>query len=278
MNKMLIAVFDNKESALDGLTALRNLNLLGSITLYSAVIVDMDESGESSVRHTADGGPYGIATGLGVGAMLGLLLGPLGATTGAAVSAAASGAVFGGALGSLSGVLVDLHDARVDADFVEEVKEALGPGKAAVIAEVEEYAVTPVDDRLDECGGLVFRRLRYEAADDHYRREAEAFDAELRQLTAELEEATGDEKEQIQAKISMTQSKLRAINERTRSKRDQIKTEADEKLDALAMQLSEAEERNRARIEARIDEVKADYESRGRKLQDAWQLTQDALA
>ena len=41
-----------------------------------------------------------------------------------------------------------MNEAGVDADFLDEVSVALTPGKSAVVAEVDEAWVAPVDTRL----------------------------------------------------------------------------------------------------------------------------------
>ena len=59
--------------------------------------------------------------------------------------------------------------------FVDDVSKALTPGKAAVIADMEESWTTPVDAGCTSYGGIVFRRLRSEVVEDQLNREAAAF-------------------------------------------------------------------------------------------------------
>ncbi|MGA2841551.1 MAG: hypothetical protein ABSG18_15475 [Steroidobacteraceae bacterium] len=47
---------------------------------------------------------------------------------------------------------------EVDTDFLTDVATALTPGKYAVVADVDEDWVTPVDTRMEAVGGVVFRR------------------------------------------------------------------------------------------------------------------------
>jgi hypothetical protein len=47
---------------------------------------------------------------------------------------------------------------EVDTDFLADVATALTPGKYAVVADVDEDWVTPVDTRMEAVGGVVFRR------------------------------------------------------------------------------------------------------------------------
>jgi len=45
-------------------------------------------------------------------------------------------------------------------EFVSDVTAALTPGKVAVVADISEEWVTPLDMRVEQIGGVVFRRAR----------------------------------------------------------------------------------------------------------------------
>lgn len=281
MNKMIVAVFDNEEGAFRGLSSMRELHSEGNISLYSTAVLAKDENGEVQIQQAADRGPLGTAAGMAVGGLVGLLVGPAGlaagAAAGAAATAAMTGAAVGASFGGLTGMVYDLDEAGVDASFVDEVSEALDPGKAAVLAEVEEYWTVPVDTRLGLDGGIVFRRLRAEVAEEQYQREARAFNAELEQLKAEWKEANDSAKAAIEDKMEDSKAKLKAIQERTKAKMESYKAESDAKIAALKQQQQEVKESNKAQIEEKITEIKADYHRRNEKLQEAWDLTKEAL-
>jgi len=168
MNKMLVAVFDTEPAAYEGLNALKELHADGDISLYTTAVLVKDSSGAVSVKQSADQGPLGTAVGMLTGSVTGLLAGEAGAAAGLALGGLAGplGAAIGLSLGGLTGLIVDLSESGVNVDFVDEVSKALIPGKAAVVAEVEETWQTPVDTRLGKLGGLVFRRLRSEVVED----------------------------------------------------------------------------------------------------------------
>lgn len=265
MNKMLVAVFDSEVVAAEGLSALKDLHKDGDITLYATAVLVKDASGALSVKQSADEGPIGTALGLLAGSMLGLLAGPVGLAVGASV-------------GGLTGLISDLNKSGIDVQFLDEVSAALSPGKAAVLADVEESWTVPVDTRVGKLGGMVFRRLRFEVIEDQLARESAAFQAEVKQLKEELGEAHAENKAAIQAQIDDAKKKAQVMQDQTKARVDQVKREADAKIAALQGQLKQASDQQKAKIEKRIAEVKADMEVRNAKLQEAGRLAKEALA
>ena len=265
MNKILVAVFNTEPAAYQGLSALKDLHKDGDITLYSTAVIVKDASGTATVKQAADEGPVGATLGMLTGSLLGLLAGPVGVAVGAST-------------GGLAGLVFDLARTGIGADFLDEVSKALTPGKAAVLAEVQETWVTPVDTRLGKLGGLVFRRLRSEAVEDQLTRESAAFDAELKQLKEELAQASADGKAAVQNEIQDVRQKLEAMQAQAEAKQKQAKSEMNAKVDAMRDQMKQASDRRKAQIEKRIAEVKADYEARSAKLEQARKLIKEALS
>jgi uncharacterized membrane protein len=265
MNKMLIAVFDTEPAAYVGLSALKDLHKNGDITLYATAVIVKDSSGVVSEKQTADEGPVGTALGLLTGSLVGLLAGPVGLAVGASA-------------GTLTGLVFDLGKSGIDIGFLDEVSEALIPGKAAVLAEVEETWVTPVDTRLGKLGGLVFRRLRSEVVEDQLARESAAFNAELKQLKEELAQANAETKAAVQKEIEAVKKKLEAMQAQAKAKMEQAKSEMDARIDTMRNQMKQASDRHKAKVEKRIAEVKADYAVRSAKLEQARKLAKEALS
>lgn len=264
MNKVLVAVFNNETGAFEGLSALKNLHKNGDITLYATTVLVKDASGKVSMKQAADEGPLGTALGMLTGGMVGLLAGPVGLAAGAS-------------LGGLTGLIFDLSKTGIDAQFVDDVSTALSPGKAAVLADVDEGWTVPVDDRVGKLGGMVFRRLRSEVVEDQLERESAALQAEAKQLMEELAQAHAENKAAIQAQIDGVKKKAHAMQDQATSRIEQAKREADAKIAALQSQLKQASDRQKAKIEERIAAVKADMEARGAKLQEAGRLAKEAL-
>jgi hypothetical protein len=188
------------------------------------------------------------------------------------------GLPIGAALGGLTGLLFDLDRSGISVAFVDDVSKALIPGKAAVVADVDESWTTPVNTRLHKLGAVVFRRLRSEVVEDQLNREAAAFQAELKALDEELRQARAEDKAAIQADIDVVKKQLKVLQDQAQARLDEAKAETEAKLTALQAQAKDASDRTKARIDKRVAEAKADFAVRSKKLNQAWDLAKEALA
>lgn len=265
MNKLLVAVFDTETAASSGLNALRNLHAAGDITLFAAAVLARDAKGSVSVKQSADSGPIGTATGLAVGSLLGLLGGPAGVAVGALT-------------GTVVGAVRDFWAAGVGLDFVEEATQYLQPGKVALVAEIEEEWVIPVDSALEALGGQVLRRTRNEVEGAQFDHDIQAFKSEIKELESEASHAGGAAKTKLQAKLAAAKTSLDSAVQRAQQRGDTLKQEADAKVEALKLQLSQAKGDVKVRIENRMKQVKSAHHVRSAKLSQAWSLTKEALS
>ena len=264
-DKMIVVIFDNEKQAYEGFKALKDLHAEGSITLYASAVLAKDAGGKVTVKETAERGPLGTGVGLVTGSLIGLLGGPVGAALGAYA-------------GSLGGVLYDLAKAGVGVDFLSEVEQQLQPGKVAVVAEVWEEWVMPVDTHMEAAGGVVFRRARAEVLDYQLERDAAALKAELAELKAERAQAGKEAKAKLQAKIATAKARLRATRDRAKAASEATKREMEGKARSLKEQLAKAQGGAKAKLRARIAEVQSEHKRRAAKLHQAWELTKEALA
>ena len=264
MNKMLIAIFDTETAADTGMHALRRLHAEGDITLYATGVIAKDAAGRVTVKQAAGQGALGTSVGLAVGSLIGLLGGP-------------AGVVAGAATGTALGAVRDFWVAGVGLDFVEEAAKTLQPGKVALVAELEEEWVIPVDSALEAAGGQVFRRTRSEVAEAQYDHDIAAFKAEIRELEEEANEASGSAKLKLQAKLARTQISLDSAVERAKQRVETLKVEAQAKTEALKLQLTQVADGAKTRLEDRLQRVEHAYHARGSKLAQAWALTKEAL-
>jgi uncharacterized membrane protein len=264
MNKMLVVVFDYENKAFEGLSALKQLHKEGEITLYATAVVSKDQRGDVEVNTESDQGPIGTTTGLVAGSLLGLIGGPVGIAVGALT-------------GTMAGLIFDVSSDDINVVFADEVARALTNGKFAVVAEIDEVWTVPVDTRLEALGGMVFRRLRDEVADDQLTRESEAIAAEYRNLQEELKEAKAEDKAAIKSAIAKLQNKAQATSKLAKRKLTETRDELDAKVYTMQEQMEYAKERRKAKIQKRINEMKAEYTVRTEKMKQASRLIGEAV-
>jgi transposase len=174
--------------------------------------------------------------------------------------------VVGATAGLLAGSIGDLHVAGVDAEFVDEVAATLKPGKCAVIADISEEWITPVDTRMEALGGTVFRKARNVAEDDERARDVAALRAEIDQLKAEQARARGERKAKLQAKIDKANARLQAKLDQAKQRSEQIKSETDAKVQALQKKAEKNQGEIKATFDARVKQIRGDYEQSQTKL------------
>ena len=264
MSKFVVAVFPTEAKAYEGTRAVKDLSAEGSLTLYGMAVVSKDAHGGLSVNQAAGEGPLGT----GVGALLGGLVGLIGGPAGAAV---------GFASGTLIGSWSDLFNLGVGRDFLDKVSRELTPGKSAVVAEVEEDWVTPLDTRVEAIGGTVLRQLRADFEDDQIHQEVNADKAELAELQAEYRQAREEHKAKLKARIDEAQAKLRSAVEGAKAKQERLQRETDAKIKVLQDQRARAKAEAKAKDEQRIAALRADYDRRAKKLGQASELMEEAL-
>ncbi len=249
MDKMLVVVFDREAQAYEGSKALQGLAQEGSITLYSKAVIVREASGEVQIMQHGDMGPIGTAVGMLTGTLIGMFAGPVGIAIGATV-------------GTSGGFLADVAHIGVGEDYLAEVAEYLKPGKAAVVAEVNEDWVLPVDTQMGELGGVVFRRTRKEVLDSVIDRDTEALRTDLAQLKAERDQATGKARVKIQKQVDAAEVRLQTMLDGIEARIETSVQETDAKITTLQEQAAKASGERKARLAARIAELKANQKRR----------------
>ena len=265
MSKMLVVVFDDEKNAYKGAKALADLHWDGSVSVYAGAVVARDADGKVSIKDDVSEGPVGTALGMLTGALIGMFAGP-------------EGLVIGAAVGGVTGSIADLINLGVGADFLDEVAAQLQPGKYAVVAEVEEYWVTPVDSAMEPLGGEIYRRFRADVEDEQIERDIAAARQEWNDLEEEIKTAHEENKAKLKAKAEAAKEKLQAAVDRAKAKADAIEKEGKDKIDALKKQIEKAHEKNKAKLEEQKAKVKADYDARVAKLKGSLQKAQHAFA
>jgi len=220
MDRMLVVVFDTETKAYEGKKALNQLEGEGSIVVYAYAVVGRNADGTTVVRQSDDPGPLGTLVGTSVGALIGLLGGPIGVAIGAAGGLAVGGTV-------------DVDNARIGEDFVDDVRQQLQPNKFAVVAEIQEDWTTPVDTRMEAIGGKVFRRALSEVKQMVDEKDVAAMKADMAQMKAEHAKAQADRKAKLQEKINQLDSKIQAQLEKSKQRRQAAEAQAKAKVEIL---------------------------------------------
>ena len=246
MDRMLMVVFDDEDKAREGSHVLRKLDRDGNIVVYDAAIVVKNRNGTTSVKRGGEYGPLGTLTGLTLGSFIGLLGGPLGAAMGAAG-------------GTLIGALSDFENVRVGSDFIEEASDELVPGKVALVAEIDEEEITPVDEGMEVLGGRVLRRSLRELKHSRNEQDVATLKGEIAHSKAEHAAATADRKAKLQARIDALNERLKQKIDQAKTRRETFQRHAEAKIETLKVKAKESKQEIKAKHEQRVAKAKKDY-------------------
>ncbi|HEV2304904.1 MAG TPA: DUF1269 domain-containing protein [Candidatus Acidoferrales bacterium] len=253
MEKILVVVFDNESKAYEGSRALHQLDAEGSITIHAESVLKKDSNGKVSTMKAEGDFPIRTLGGTAIGSLIGLLGGPVGLGIGAVA-------------GTLAGSMGDIYIAGVRGDFLDDLSVVLTPGKYAVVADVSEEWVTPVDTRMEALGGVVFRSLRSAVEDEQRARDVAEIKEEIAQFKVEQAQAHAERKAKLQAQVESLNAKLQKNLDQVNQRLEQIRSETEAKVQALQKKAAKAQGDRKAAFDARIAQIQADYEERSRRL------------
>lgn len=256
MERMLVVVFDDELKAYDGFKALTELDSEGSISIHAQAVIKKNQDGSVIVKHKGEDFPIRTVGGTAIGALIGLLGGPIGLGIGAVA-------------GTLTGRILDMNRAGVNAGFLDDVSKKLTPGKWAIVSDINEEWITPVDTRMAVLGGTIFRITRQDVESEQDARSVAALKADIAQLKAEHAKARADRKAKLQTKIDNLNKKLHAKVEQEKQRWKQQKEENRAKADALKKKAAKAKGEPKARIQARIAELEKE-EKEDEEAFDKW--------
>lgn len=197
MKNIIVATFDTEAEALKGLAALKDLHKVGDIKLYATAVLVKDASGAVTLKQKDVPGPVG-PVGTLAGGTVGMLGGPV-------------GVVVGMSAGALTGLCLDLAEWGIREDLVNEVLKHLAPGKAVVLAQVDETRMAPIDIALGLLGAVVSRRPRSDVVADQRVRELEAFDREQKEARDQFARTGAANKAALQKKTDAVRNHLESI-------------------------------------------------------------------
>ena len=262
MEKLLVVVFDNEPKAYDGYRALSELDAEDSISVHAKAVIMKNAEGQVILKQEGDEYPIRTVGGTAIGALVGLLGGPIGVGVGAMA-------------GAYTGSILDLDRAGVDTEFLDDATKKLTPGKWAIVADISEDWETPVDDRMAMLGGTVFRATRQNVENEQYEREVATINTEISQLDKEEANADAEQKAKTRTKIDALKKKRNAKLEQAKQRIKQQQDEAKAKIDALKKKSAKSGADTKAKIEARIAQIKAEDE-RDEEEFEKW-LTAEAM-
>ncbi len=105
---------------------------------------------------------------------------------------------------------------------------------------MDEVWTTPLDVKLKEASGIVFRKLLIDIVDEQIERNVAASDDELKQLLAEFDAANAETREWIQSKTDTAKANLKALDEKDRNHVTKLNEEFNARVTAIDTQLKTA--------------------------------------
>lgn len=247
MDRMLVVIFDTEDKGIEGSHALRKLDDDGLIAIYDAAIVKKSPNGTTTARRIGEFGPAGTMAGLAVGSLIGLLGGPAGVAVG-----------FAG--GTLLGALVDFENVRVGTEFIADVEKELLPGKAALVAEIDEEQTASVDEAMEPLGGHVLRRSLWELRHQENKRDIATTKAEIAQSKAEHAVAKAERKTKLEARIEALNARLKQKIDQAKAGREAVRHQAQAKIDTLKAKAAQSGQAIKAKHELRVAKAKKEYQ------------------
>jgi len=255
MENILVVVFDKEAKAEQGFSVLNQLDCDGIITIYAGSVIQKDADGSVRVTEPQGNFPSQTIAGTALGGVIGLLAGP-------------AGSGLGASLGGLTGIIRDFHAAGVNTHFVDEVAAILEPGKFAVIADVSEERLTPVDSRMEALGGVVFRSPKQSFDDELLASEIRSLRIQIDQLKAELPTTREDRRGKLEKQIANLSRKLEKTESEANEWAKRRKREVEAQVETLEKKAAKAQGEAKESFDRRINQLRNQYEDSAAKLRN----------
>ena len=174
-------------------------------------------------------------------------------------------------------MILELSNVGFDGGFLDKVSRHLLPGTAAIVSEIDEERLTPIDTLLESQGGIVFRCVRREVMDAQIANELDALHREIHTIEGQLLHTRDQSKDQLQVMLKVKKDRLQATKDRARYRAASIKLEAEAKIVSLQERAAKAEGGIKARLERLANEVRVDYVNRATTLNLSWKISADVF-
>jgi len=218
MNRMLVVIFNEASQAFEGRDALKSLGHEDSLTLHAYAIITRKADGT-----IADEEDHHAGFGLLPGTSLRSLIDHFDKTTEVAISTAADTLAPG----------AKQDEARVVADFANDVSKQLTPGKFALVAEIDEAWTPWVDLRMTELGGVVYRSPLPDVKDVAESADLSAMKADLAEMRAKHARARAGHKAKLLEKINQLDAKIQQHLQKEKERRAATEARDQAKVGAL---------------------------------------------
>jgi uncharacterized membrane protein len=251
LERMVVVVFDTKSQAYDGVLALKQLDRDKAVWVFAGSVVGKNSDGTVKMLKSQEDFPMREIEGTAMGSLITLLGRPVGAFVGAPLDA-----------------FYDLYRSGVNAEFVDDVLSKLLPGKYAVVADIKEDWTSPLDIKMTNLGGHVFRvEKHYPEIDQIIARIAE-LSVEIEQLDKEIKNSRGEQKAKLKATIKKLNERRQKKVEIARERLELMEKERDIRVGALKEKAAKARGETKAVIEAQVAQINKDYQEILKKLKD----------
>lgn len=233
MDKILIALFEERDKAHEAARILRDLDAAGSIDLFASSVL-ATRGGDVVVLDAADEGPLGRAVRLFTDRFR----------------------------LALAGSPQDLVRVGVGEDLVHDVTRRLRPGGSVLVAELWEQWVQPVDAQLSTQGAVVLRRAREDILLADIERERASLEAERADLERHRARAARNDDDALEHRIDAVDDAIRAVRDHARAALVVARAEHEAKMAVLIAKLEVARGPLKDALDARISGRLAEHRHR----------------
>jgi uncharacterized membrane protein len=251
MNKMLVAVFETERQAYRAASAIRDLCEEGVLLAYAFAVIIKQVGKMSVVDFTSEHYPDPVL-GVATRSLINLL----------ARRTSPDGDHDRNATANRD---IELANAGVNGDFLQEVARHLLPGKAGIVSEIEEEVTTVMDTVLKSQEGIIFRCPRRDVMDAEIARELGILLGEIQNVERQLLQKPDGSNRRLLKKLDLLKANLRATQDQARDHAASIKREVEAKIISLHERAAKTDGGIRARLERLADEVRSDYMNRATK-------------
>ena len=259
MDNMLVAVFETERQASAAARAMKELSTEGVVLVYASAVIVKGFKKIAIMNFAHDQNSRDPALATATRSLIGLL----GHSWQSAEEATAE---------CTTDLMLELANVGVDGGFLDEVSRHLLPGTAAIVSEIDEERLTPIDTLLESQGGIVFRCVRREVMDAQIANELDALHREIHTIEGQLLHMRDQSKDQMQVMLKVKKDRLQATKDRARYRAASIKLEAEAKIVSLQERAAKAEGGIKARLERLANEVRVDYVNRATTLNLSWKI------